>query len=243
MKAWTVLCVLITVAASQAGVDLEWQVVGESFEVGDTVEVELYAVADNAGDDEPFASLSVIMVWDPDVLALQDVNDNGPYAWAFSGFPSDYDGLNDTLDDGDAFYQAWPEFDVIPVATPEGLLITTMQFEALDAADASELVIVPEFGYFAETYVGDEEYAGWNIVDDMGSALVQVNGGGPGLLGDVNCDGAVDFDDINPFVVALGGSAAYRQAYPGCHWLNADINGDGTVSFDDVNPFIALLGG
>ncbi len=61
--------------------------------------------------------------------------------------------------------------------------------------------------------------------------------------GDMNCDGAVDFDDINPFVLAISGQAAYEAEWPDCEWLNADVDGDGTVDFDDINPFVALLGG
>jgi len=61
--------------------------------------------------------------------------------------------------------------------------------------------------------------------------------------GDLDCDGDVDFDDINPFVLALGGQAGYEAVYPNCNWLNADVDGDGDVDFDDINPFVALLGG
>ncbi len=64
-----------------------------------------------------------------------------------------------------------------------------------------------------------------------------------GLPGDLNCDGAVDFDDISPFVLALSGEAAYENVYPECHWLNGDANGDGTVDFDDITPFVGLLSG
>jgi len=64
----------------------------------------------------------------------------------------------------------------------------------------------------------------------------------PGPLpGDVNCDGTVDFADINPFVQALTDAEAYHETYPGCWPENADINQDGTVDFGDINPFIALL--
>ncbi|MEW6250819.1 MAG: hypothetical protein AB1716_09235, partial [Planctomycetota bacterium] len=35
-----------------------------------------------------------------------------------------------------------------------------------------------------------------------------------GLRGDLNCDGAVNFDDINPFVLALSDPAGYAVAYP-----------------------------
>lgn len=63
------------------------------------------------------------------------------------------------------------------------------------------------------------------------------------VSGDVNCDGQVNFDDIDPFVLALSGPAAYQAVYPDCHWLLADIDGNGTVDFDDIDPFVALLGG
>ena len=63
------------------------------------------------------------------------------------------------------------------------------------------------------------------------------------LLGDLNCDGVVNFDDIDPFVSALGAEPlAWNLAHPRCHWLNADCNGDGVVDFDDIDPFVALLG-
>jgi DNA-binding beta-propeller fold protein YncE len=62
-------------------------------------------------------------------------------------------------------------------------------------------------------------------------------------LGDLNCDGVVNFDDINPFVVALSDPAAYQAAYPSCNIMNGDCNGDGFVDFDDINPFVALLSG
>ena len=60
--------------------------------------------------------------------------------------------------------------------------------------------------------------------------------------GDLDCDGDVDFDDIEPFVLALSDPAAYELAYPGCPLPNADTDGDGDVDFDDINPFVALLG-
>lgn len=63
--------------------------------------------------------------------------------------------------------------------------------------------------------------------------------------GDMNCDGMLNFGDINPFVLALSGQIPYETAYPDCHWLNADCNGDGLVNFADISAFIecALVGG
>lgn len=59
--------------------------------------------------------------------------------------------------------------------------------------------------------------------------------------GDVNCDGRIDFDDIDPFVAALGGADGYYDAYPCCFRMSADTNCDGVVDFDDIDPFVACL--
>lgn len=87
----------------------------------------------------------------------------------------------------------------------------------------------------------------WFQVGDSGISP----GGGPTLLalsctatitpGDMNCDGQVNFRDINPFVLALSNPSLWQAQHPGCPLLNGDINGNGTVGFDDINPFVALL--
>ncbi len=59
--------------------------------------------------------------------------------------------------------------------------------------------------------------------------------------GDVNCDGTIDFGDINPFVLILSDPQAWQLTFPGCPWQNGDINGDGGVDSGDINPFVALL--
>jgi uncharacterized protein (TIGR03790 family) len=66
------------------------------------------------------------------------------------------------------------------------------------------------------------------------------------LRGDLNCDGTIDFGDINPFVLYLSNFAAWQATYPTCPAVAGDINGDGTygqASFGDINPFVALLSG
>jgi hypothetical protein len=61
-------------------------------------------------------------------------------------------------------------------------------------------------------------------------------------LGDMNCDGVVDFRDINAFVLAISDPVAYAARYPDCDIRNGDVNGDGAVDFRDINPFVGLLG-
>jgi hypothetical protein len=80
-------------------------------------------------------------------------------------------------------------------------------------------------------------------LEDTG-ALNLTNPTGPGPdYGDLNCDGTVDFDDINPFVLALTGQVPYHEQFPSCQWLNADCDGDDDVDFDDIDAFVALLSG
>ena len=64
----------------------------------------------------------------------------------------------------------------------------------------------------------------------------------PALLGDMNCDGRVDFNDINPFVLYLSDFKTWQATYPDCPPTNGDCNGDGEYpSFGDINAFVALL--
>ncbi len=72
----------------------------------------------------------------------------------------------------------------------------------------------------------------------------------PICRGDLNCDGLVNFGDINPFVTLLvDGYFAWQAIYPGCPGENGDINEngdygqDGSADFGDINPFVALLTG
>ena len=55
--------------------------------------------------------------------------------------------------------------------------------------------------------------------------------------GDCNCDGTIDFADVDPFVYALSG-----QQTGDCPLMNADCNRDGRVSFADVDAFVGMMG-
>jgi hypothetical protein len=86
--------------------------------------------------------------------------------------------------------------------------------------------------------------------EDAGAAYIFAVGpdeDGDGVMdacefpGDVNCDGAVDAFDIDPFVLALTDPAGYAAKFPNCTIVNADCNGDGTVDAFDIDPFVKLL--
>jgi hypothetical protein len=59
---------------------------------------------------------------------------------------------------------------------------------------------------------------------------------------DSNCDGSVNFFDIDPFIAAVFDPIAYQVANPNCNLLcNNDNNQDGSVDFFDIDPFLTCL--
>lgn len=59
--------------------------------------------------------------------------------------------------------------------------------------------------------------------------------------GDTDCDGDVDFDDIDPFIALIGCPGGAGCDGP-CAWQSADVDQDGDVDFDDIDPFVTVLG-
>jgi len=69
---------------------------------------------------------------------------------------------------------------------------------------------------------------------------------GPSLCpGDGNCDGVINWRDIDYLVAAQNDNvSAWTAKFPSgptCQFLNLDTNGDGHVNWRDIDPFIALM--
>ncbi len=60
-------------------------------------------------------------------------------------------------------------------------------------------------------------------------------------FGDLNCDGATNGTDIEPFITALSDPADYASTYPECDIGNGDFNQDGTVNGFDIGSFIDAI--
>ncbi len=90
---------------------------------------------------------------------------------------------------------------------------------------------------------GDGTFDGTLGADERYTVLLYVgaDAGSPLCPGDMDCNGQVDFDDIDRFVEALSYPGGAGWPYP-CPWLNGDCNGDGNVNFDDIDPFVARIG-
>lgn len=64
------------------------------------------------------------------------------------------------------------------------------------------------------------------------------------VRGDLNCDGTLDFFDVDPFLLALFDSVGYAAAFPDCELMNGDMDESGAVDFLDIDLFVScLLGG
>ena len=118
-----------------------------------------------------------------------------------------------------------------PVVTGLGTFQPTVDIENTFNADAiANDSFTNQFAIFRIT---DPSVAGqqWNIPADS-AVLIITSATSPVLLGDANCDGEVNFDDIAPFIELLS-SGNFK--------VQADTNLDGEISFLDISPFISIL--
>ncbi len=94
-------------------------------------------------------------------------------------------------------------------------------------------------------FLGDLGGAFTLTVSDLGttctSTVVCPSTGCPGNRGDTNCDGGIDFFDIDPFLLALFNPAQYASTFCGGSICAADIDCSGQVDFFDIDPFLACL--
>jgi len=127
--------------------------------------------------------------------------------------------------DGTTFSTVWQNKIEIADAT-----WTLQQISLADYADNQPAVYLRWTMGKTDT---EWRYCGWNLDDVDILAL--------GRLGDLNCDGAVNNFDIDPFVLALSDPAGYAKQYPNCDRMLADCNGDGVVNNFDIDPFVKLL--
>jgi hypothetical protein len=98
----------------------------------------------------------------------------------------------------------------------------------------------------AAVYEDQDDYDVW-LTDDCGNFVSDAAHLIVPPPGDMNCDGTVDFADINPFVLYLSNYGVWLQTYVNCPPDIGDINGDGSYGdppdFGDINPFVALFSG
>ncbi|MCC7407693.1 MAG: hypothetical protein IT442_06450 [Phycisphaeraceae bacterium] len=83
------------------------------------------------------------------------------------------------------------------------------------------------------------DWMSWEMEYTAGTAFLVVRQDRPG---DLNGDGDVNAQDINPFVMLLGSVETFEAAYPWVRWWKVgDFSGDGMVNVQDINGFVGLL--
>ena len=156
-------------------INLVWEPEAQTVNVGDTVQIGLFAVSDDE-TDQAIGAMQVILGWEPEHLTLTGELANGPYDWwgDFGLISPDPGGLNDTWADGDAFYIALSDLNPpLAFATPEGLLVTTFEFIAEEATAGTELSIPWEFNGI-HSKVLDGVIPGLDVTGLLGSANVTI---------------------------------------------------------------------
>lgn len=245
----SMLCALVVSCAAlvlpvRADVDLDLRPV-ECDPGPGIVEVDLWAVCDSP-QPQMIGGMSVILVWDPDVLEGISINHlEGPYDWADgSGNPLEdfyddgaMDGLNDSFLDGDALYMNFVDFGVDLYVDQDGLWVGRFTFVKKLCFGPAPLDIVAEAGLYSRTVVYDGVHPGGEVTGEMDSIDLLP----PPIPGDMNCDGYVNNFDIRPFVLALMDPTAFGEQFPCCDYMLGDLNDDGLVNNFDIKPFLTLL--
>jgi hypothetical protein len=104
----------------------------------------------------------------------------------------------------------------------------------------NHLSFAEDVGWIMSTAAGTSYIENWDAPAGMGAGPIH----GPAthdLTCDINCDGAVNVFDIDPFVLALVSAEGYAASFPGCDIRTADLNRDGRVDVFDIDHFIECM--
>jgi len=194
---------------ASADVNVEFRMITPgSFNVGDPVDIGVYAVTDDPSGVENMCCLDVVFEWGEDSLQFLGDNQNGPYTW-LALFFTDNSSINEAVPpaDGDAYFTAWGQFPPTPFpqATTEGFLVVTLEFIALEPDCRTAVCPVESlpstnsqgFTWDLRTEVLGTEFPGQFITGDLKSETLSL-AADPcfPLVGDMNCDGVINAFDI-----------------------------------------------
>ncbi|MCA9219712.1 MAG: ASPIC/UnbV domain-containing protein, partial [Planctomycetales bacterium] len=181
---------------------------------------------------------------DQDILVFQN---NGPLKL----YRNDLTGNGDTH-----WLRVFLDTNAAPDIAPNGIgsvvKVTTGGFTQVGRIDGgsnylSQSEMSAHFGLGTATVV-DELRVEWtngdvtimnNVPADQTFTIAATST--PLLLGDLNCDGAVDFADAASFALALTDASAYSTAYPTCNIDAADLDGNSVIDGRDIAMFVQAI--
>ncbi|MCP3916419.1 MAG: hypothetical protein GY711_12750 [bacterium] len=209
------MCVALMLAfsastASAQLVDLTLSV-PECVVVGDIVTIDLNASSDGPPERD-IAAIDAILSWDPALLELLGNDDFGAgYAWYFSGFLPDPDGINDTFVDGDGLYTALAQTaQAAQVPLAPGLRVTSFRFRARTSFASTSVSFVPVRGTFGATRVFDFYIPVNEITGDISSTSTV---GTCRVLGSSYCSNTPNSTGVPGRIEAAGSDVASDNVF------------------------------
>jgi hypothetical protein len=190
--------------SAHANIDLELRLESNNPQVGDVIEIGLYAVSDQEANQE-LRGIEAVFAWNPAVLEFLQHVDPQTYVWSVIGFPDPF-GVNeaDPPADGDGLY-SMIQFPSGINATPGGVLVTTFEFEVLQEAVTSVSIQSDAInGGTASTCVFDPVLPNTCITGELGVLQVTIGNPCAGNPTDSDGDGFPDICDNCPGIVNPG---------------------------------------
>jgi len=83
----------------------------------------------------------------------------------------------------------------------------------------------------------------WRVTSVLGGTPGAANTVTSRVIGDLNLDGTIDLDDIEPLIEALADQRSYSVQYQVQPAWTGDTDGDGDFDFDDLPGFVHRIGG
>lgn len=229
----TIAVSTLLAAPAAANINIEFRPPLQTVFLGldDEVEIGLYAVSDDAGE-QLLAALQVLIQWDPAFLELLGNHGDGAVAMLSSDFPDDPFGLNEVIppQDGDGIYVGLAPLSNPAAATPEGTLITTFVFGPAAVTPGTPVDILRTAGTPpTETIVFDGEVANLDVTGSTSGGVVEIA---------PCCPPDLDFDcyvGISDFLTLLAEWGTDPGGPP-------DLDGDGDVGIVDFLMLLAAWG-
>jgi len=135
------------------------------------------------------------------------------------------------------------EFDVLDVAgtaTLAGALDVSL-LGGFTPTDGETWVILTADGGITGSF--DSITSGYSASLINGGTALELLFGAGVLIGDMDGSGAVNNNDISPFVMALTDRSTYIATYGLDPDVVGDIDGSGQLNNNDITPFVDLLTG
>jgi len=159
-------------------ISLDFRPVSQIVGVGDPVDIDVFAVSDDA-DDHPLSAADIAFTWEIGYLQLLGVDNSGavPGSSAFFTVGDPY-ALNEAMPpaDGDGLLTFFAPLLAAIDATPAGTYLTTLEFSALAETAGTDVTMidVPGGGYGTPTVVwdGTPGMANHDVTGSIGAATV-----------------------------------------------------------------------